>query len=583
MPTPPTICAVFCALFFAGSAIAEAPSHLAIAPGVFAITSNRGDGATTVREVRIAPKRRVGEPTPDLTPLLEAAHGWCSGRTPNGFQTQESGHITAHGCRIALDAGVYRIQQTAILRAPSENLQIEIDLGSSVIVHDPDTPSTLTVEELATTACTPKNLGAYYNLENPESFDDFQHSDPEGEVQIELARPNDLRTANCPAGTPTCKYGANALRIRTRTPHGLTDGGALELGDVVVVSAPNSSYDDQRLLVKEVVDATNFIVTLAEPPMEVVKSGVIRETATTVWCNGHRWRAGKPMIAIGGPDSVRKSRLSINGGKFLIDTNLFRTTAILIDGDSGPTGRAGAEWISVNTTHGGNGNLRGQIVVDMGTDDPKKNLCQHISVHVDSNSWGHSWSPSVRNRTCSTSDITVRQGHGGGVWIGIPKPNFNGPVGVSLRGSIHGCYDGPCLWIRSGVIHIADGMKIMGSMWGPQGRGGPAAGVVAILGSDHNSRVNITAHGAIWGAAQDSDLDCYIRMGGMAAFVQVGGQVTSGNSERGFGEEVLFCDTPPNRVDDFVLDHVQRRSWGGRARLVDLSPANLKRTGWRSP
>ena len=118
---------------------------------------------------------------------------------------------------------------------------------------------------------------------------------------------------------------------------------------------------------------------------------------------------------------------------------------------------------------------------------------------------------------------------------------------------------------------------------GPQGRGGPSAGVVAILGSDHNSRVNITAHGAIWGAAQDSDLDCYIRMGGMAAFVQIGGQVTSGNSERGFGEEVLFCDTPPNKVEDFVLDHVQRRSWGGNAKLVEMSPANQKRVGQRIP
>ncbi len=561
---------------------------MTIAPGVVALITNRGAGVTTVEEVRITPSRLVDQPTPELAPLLEAAFGWCTGQVPNGFEQQTYGTVTDHGCRIALDGGVYVIRKTAVLRSPKENLPMTIDLGSAVIVHSPDQPRSLKVADLAHTACQPEKLGDYYQVENPESFDDFRNADPEGEVAIEIAKPNDLRTAGCPTGTTVCKYGANALQITTKTPHGLSDGGPLDLGDVIVVSALNSVYDRERLLVKEVLDGRSFIVTLDSAPTETLRAGSIRETATTVWCNGNRWRAGKPMIAVGGPGSAINNRLAITGGKFVVDGSLFRTAAILVDGDPGPTGRSGAAWISVNTTHGGNGSLRGQIVVDMGTDDSQQSKCQNISVRVDSDSWGHSWSPSVWNRTCDTSDISVRQGHGGGVWIGLDNPSYDGPTGVTLRGSIQGCYDGPCLWIRSGVVNLADGIRIWGSMWGPQGRindpmwtgpqgsTGPARGLVAIFGTQRSSLVNITAHGAIWGAGQDSDLDCYVRIGGLAAFVQIGGQVTSGNAKRGFGKEALFCDTPFIKVEDFVLEHVQRRYWGGEPDLVEMSPLNQR-------
>ena len=569
-----------CALLAAGVAHAGAPNRTTIAPGVVALITNSGQGVTTVEEVRISPSREPDQPTPDLTPMLEAAFNWCTGKTPNGFQRNEFGHTTDHSCRIALDAGVYLIRRTSILRFPRPALQMTIDLGSAVIVHAPERPQVLSVKQLESIACTPENLGDYYNIENPETFDDFRHADPEGNVGISIAKPNDLKTAGCPEGSTICKYGANALRIDFKTPHGLTDGGSLNLGDVIVLSVPNSAYDGQRLLVKEVVDSDTIIVTLPFVPEQVARIGTARETATTVWCNGNRWRAGKPMISVAGPGSVRTSRLTITGGSFLIDVDLFRTAAILIDGDSGPTGTSGAEWVSVDTTHGGNGNLRGQIVVDMGTDDYKRDICQNISVRVDSDAWGHSWSPSVRNLTCATSDITVRQGHGGGVWIGLPVPSYNGPLGVTLRGALQGCYDGPCLWVRSGVVNIADGMKIFGSMWGPQGRVGPARGLVAILGNDQRNPVNVISHGALWGAAQDSDLDCYIRLGAIASFVQIGGQLTSGNADRGYGRETLFCDTLPHKIEDFVLEHVQRRSWGGNPSLVEMSPVNRKLSGF---
>ena len=550
-----------------------------IAPGVYAELTNAEAGFVTVRVVRISPRKAKGATTPDLGPMLEAAFDWCTGRVPNGFQTRERGQSTDHGCRIALDAGVYRIDKTAVLRPRIAPMPMTIDLGSAVIVHTPTPPPTITVSELRSKPCDPERLGEYVNVSNPESFDDFLTADPEGSVEIASIGPNASVSPGCPSGMTTCKYGANAVRIRTRRPHGMTDGGFLALGDVAVLAVPGTKYDGLRLLVKEVLDEHAFMVTTNFRPQETASSGTVRETSTTAWCNGHRWRAGKPMIALGGPDSARKARITLEGGKFVVDRVLYRTSAVLIDGDKGPSGKGGAEWFTVDTTHGGDGTLRGQIVVDLGTDDPKQNLCQHITVRVDSNSWGPAWGPSVWNRSCATSDITVRQGHGGGVWVGIDSPGFSGPTPVTLRGSLHGCYDGPCLWVKSGLVVLADGMKIQGSMWGPYGREGPARGLTAILGTKRGSRVNVIAHGAVWGAAQDSDLDCYVRLGDVASFVQVGGQVTTGNAKQGYGRESFFCDTPPSKVDIFVLDYVHRRGWGGDPEIVQLSPPNRRRTG----
>jgi hypothetical protein len=451
---------VIAAVGFASLSLAAGEPQLEsseIAPGVFARGRSLGEDRAAVEAVWIRPARQAGQPSPDLQPLLEAAFDWCSGNTPNNhFRRSERGAEIHAGCSIHVESGPYRIGRTAVLRQLREFSPVEVDLGNAAILHTPDPPRSVRVADVPSLRCDAVHQGDYYQVSDPESFDDFTHADPEGDVAIERIEPNRGKTRGCPNGDAVCKYGGHAVRVTTAKPHGLTDGGALGIGDVAVFSVPNTAYDGKRLLVKEVVNDEAFIVTPEFEP-SAAAGGSVRETATTIWCNGSAWRAGKPMIAIGGPGHVHESRIALRGGRFSVDGVLFRTTAVLIDGDKGG-GRGGAEWITVDTTHGGNGDLRGQIVVDMGSAEQIRDVCQHIEVRVFSDAWGPSWGPAVRNRTCRFAEIELHQGHGGGVWVGTDEPGYLGPTPVVLRGAVLGCRDGPCLWVRSGNRAVRAGL-----------------------------------------------------------------------------------------------------------------------------
>jgi hypothetical protein len=541
-----------------------------IAPGVFARGRSLGDDRAAVEEVWIRPARRAGEPSPDLGPLLEAAFDWCSGNKPNGVRRSETGFVSYSGCAIRVESGPYRLSRTAVLRQLRERAPVEIDLGGAAILHTPEQPRSVRVADVPSLACDPGHQGDYYEVSDPESFDDFLHADPEGAVPISRIEPNRERTPGCPEGGSVCKYGGNAARVITAKPHGLTDGSPLGIGDVAVFSVPGTPYDHQRLLVKEVVGPTAFIVT---PFFEAVAAsgGSVRETATTIWCNGHRWRAGKPMIALKGPGDVRNSRVSLRGGSFAVDVMLYRTAAVLIDGDSGQDRQGGAEWVSVDTTHSGTSDLRGQIVVDMGTPDGE-GICQHVDVRVQSDHWGPSWGPAVWNRSCSFAEIEIHQGHGGGLWVGIDRHNFPNPAGVAVKGAVLGCKDGPCLWVRSGTLQFGPGFAAIGSQFGPlHSPPGPYMGLVAILGGPRDSAlVNVTAHGMSWSAGQESDLDCYVLLGDHLLFVQDGGALLGGNRPVGSGRDTLFCSAPGTQVDDFVLEHTRNLTWGGNPRFAEV-------------
>jgi hypothetical protein len=541
-----------------------------IAPGVVESGSSLEPDRMSIDTVWIRPPRSAGAPSPDLAPLLDAAFDWCAGNTERGARRTESGMASHSGCSIRVESGPYRIGRTAILRQRRELSPVDIDLGSAAILHFPDKPRSVRVADIPSLACDPKHEGDYYEVSDAESLDDFTHADPDGDVPIESIELNRESTPGCPNGGAVCKYGGHAVRVTTAKPHGLTAGGPFELGDIAVFSVPNTPYDGKRLLVKEVVGKKEFIVTPEFEPA-AARGGSVRETATTIWCNGHRWRAGKPMIAIGGPGHVRMSRISLHGGKFSVDGILYRTSAVLVDGDKGSDGRGGAEWIDVDTTHNGNSDLRGQIVVDMGTARESDGICQHIHARVYSDAWGPSWSPSVRNTTCRFADLEVHQGHGGGVWIGTDEPGVLGPTPVALSGALLGCKDGPCLWVRSGTVQFGPGFAVMGSQFGPlHDPPGPFMGLVAILGGPPGTLANVIAHGTGWNAGQESDLDCYVWVGDRVTFVQQGGTLAAGNGAVGVGDDTLFCSAPGTRAADFVLEHTQNQQWGGKPKFVDV-------------
>ncbi len=561
----------------AGAGAEPAAESIEIAPGVEARGRSLGPDRSAVETVWIRPARRAGEPSPDLGPLLEAAYDWCAGNAPSSARRLEAGMVAHSGCSIRLESGPYRITRTAVLRPLRERSPVEIDLGGASILHMPERPRSVKVSELGSLRCDAAHRGDYYEVSDPESFDDFQHADPERDVRIARIEPNREKTPGCPNGGPVCKYGGNAARVITASPHGFTDGGPLALGDVAVFSAPGTPYDRERLLVKEVLSPTEFIVTPFFVPAPAT-GGSVRETATTIWCNGNRWRAGKPMIAIGGPGNLRETRISLRGGKFAVDGLLYRTAAVLIDGDSGNDRSGGAGWVSVETTHSGNGDLRGQIVVDMGIAEPSRSICEHVDVRVYSDAWGPSWGPAVWNRSCRFAKIELHQGHGGGLWVGNDDRASDNPTPVSVSGAVLGCRDGPCLWVRSGTVQFDAGFTVMGSQYGPlHAPPGPYRGLVAILGGGPGSSpVNVIAHGGNWGAGQESDLDCYVWLGDRAMLVQQGGALTAGNATKGSGRDTLFCSAPGTKVDDFVVEHTRNGSWGGNPSWKDVE----KRGSW---
>lgn len=550
-----------------------APTTRAIAPGVEAQIGIDEHGMRTVQELRIGLPRRRGETPPDLGPALTAAYDWCAGNVENGLEAEYKGWDTRHGCNIRVDTGVYRITQAAILRQTKrQRVPIEIDLGGSSILHIPDPVRSVSVRELAALPCNAAALGSTVNVEDPESLDAIDVADPEGRVEIARIGPNAGRTPGCPAGGVVCKYGAQAIRVETRTPHGLQDGGVLGLGDVVELSVPGTEYDGQRLLVKEVASPTTFLATPDQPPRESVSKGSVRETATTAWCNGASWRAGRPMIAIGGPGDSAMTQTTLRGGFFRFDGSLFRTTAVLVDGELGPDGVGGAGWVRIEgVSHTGNSSVRGQMLVALGTPHAERSFCHGVEVDASSDFMPPSWSPAVWNQSCNMARVRIRQHHGGGVWWGLDAPGLSGPTSGILEGYVEGCRDGPCLWVRSGKIVLADGFKAWGSVWGPSGEGsqqGPNAGRVAILGSERGFPVNVVAHGATWGAGQHSDLDCYVALGNVSHFVQSGGYLVSGDVRVGHGEEYLFCRAKGASAGDVTIEHAEVGAWSGEPRIL---------------
>jgi hypothetical protein len=214
----------------------------------------------------------------------------------------------------------------------------------------------------------------------------------------------------------------------------------------------------------------------------------------------------------------------------------------------------------------------------MGTDKPNQGICQHVDVRVYSDAWGPSWGPAVWNRTCRFAKIELHQGHGGGLWVGNDDRGGDNPTPVAVSGAVLGCRDGPCLWVRSGTVQFDAGFTVMGSQFGPLHEPpGPYMGVVAMLGGPAGGAlVNVIAHGGLWSAGQESDLDCYVRVGDHVIFVQQGGALTAGNGASGSGRDTLFCSAPGTQADEFVLEHTRNRSWGGHPEWAEVE----KRGSW---
>lgn len=565
-----------CGISATQSTISPAETY-EITPGVVAYGSNIEDDQAGVYVVVVAPSRS-GSTSPDLSPLLVAAWDWCANNVSNPMRATESGSSVFAPCIIEVESGPYIIGDTAVLRVKAGIVpQITVNLVGVTLRHVPSVPANRTVAQMVTEVCTDDELGDYYNVTNPDSLDDFVNADATGAVTIATFLPNNTTTAGCEDGDTSCKYGTNALLVNTTGAHGFSDGDETGLGDVITFAGTGvTDLNSEIVEVKEVVDSDTFIVTVTDTDaLTSGATGTVEETDTTVWCNGARWTVGKPMIAIGGEGHWGETPIKIIGGFAVFDATLYRNIGIFLDNEigtgSGGTGAGGVSNVDiVDFSHGGFGHLRGAIPVVLGLDaDDGEGDCRRIKASVYSDSLGRSWSPSLWNRTCAGSEVTVYQGHGGGYWQGRSTVT-NQPQGVIANLHLWGCRDGPCLWIKSGANTVIHG-EIHGDVGGIY-----QSGRVAIIGGAvGTSEPQVTADGVSWQAGSGADLDCYVYLGDDVEFSQKGGYLVAGNASSGSGNETLFCSAPNTTPARFVLEQYRFADWGGDPVLANVTSENL--------
>jgi len=499
-------------------------SGVPIGTRVFACESASGPGYTMASKVVISPARSTSSDELDLKQPLEIAWFYW---TDNPLLDYSAGSISFPGGRIALDAGVYKLTNTARLNLrgaavgalnKSIPIAVDIDGGGASVYLNPATPSDVEIvnasgtTDLSGVTCNEAAFGTTRTIIDPASLDDTTTGGTVAKTVSGVTKADETDAPQCDTGANLglCDWGTDTLKITTSTSHGFSAGLPSRQGDLVTWSGSGDNQCDGNYLVKGVKDTDEFFITVADDTTCTSTSGTFRLAALTAECNGHSWAPGWVGINIGGKNDTSVSAgyidgLRIHDLKFRFftspDPDLTRYVAIRGDTWYGSGNTGGFLDLTIERVYcnasAGQGADRGHICVDLGKGDSDLSGADSfgkkvVLTDIVTDNFGTSHSYTVRNSHVSDVEIRAYTTHGGGVYIGNLGGTKIGPI--SLTGSLEGINDGPALTIIGAFVNLRD-IDIGGDV--NSGSGGPDRGLTAILGSSgHEARV--TATGVNW-------------------------------------------------------------------------------------
>jgi hypothetical protein len=522
--------------FLSGEAVCQAPATCAntatlsstpVEVGVYACESSAGFAADThvTSEVILSFPRASATDEPDISKALEQQWYYCHDNPLRDTAILGFSGVSG-GCQVRLEPGMYELNTSSVWRrrltadasAPART-GYTFDGGGSFIYWNP-TSSVTEVAKASLPTCNEAAYGTVRRLDDGCSLDDTGGETCVGALttatsisSVRAADDADATECDAAANNGNCDFGsadgytesttlAGVARVFTvSSNHGFSDGKptastAGEQGDLITIAGASDTDCNGNWLVKDVVDADEFIATpnsTSGTTMQVcdnVTSATVELAETIVWCNGHTWVNGWPGIVIGGKSisgTGAISEIEIKNLHMTTSSTFNRLVGLRLDGYYGSGNDGGVTNFDVNIKGGSVSGAYGQILLDLGSAYPSGVVNDHVMqdghIRVECDYWGQSHEACLRFLQGKNVNGELHGRHGGAFWFGVPDATNKQPHNFEFFVSIEGFDDGPGLKVLNGIGAFRG--HISGDA--DASLGGPDRGLGAILGTNGSS------------------------------------------------------------------------------------------------